>query len=415
MARAKRIEGVLAPVITPFRKDYAPDAERFVRHCRWLLKNGCSGLAVFGTNSEANSMSVPEKRRLLEALIAGGVAPAMLMPGTGHCALTDSVELTRAALEMGCAGVLMLPPFYYKNAPDEGLYRNFAEVIERVGDERLQLYLYHIPPVSQVPISLGLIERLLGKYPGIVAGVKDSSGDWSNTKAMLDNFAKSGFDVFAGRGIGFATANTLAAAGLHVFALDLEFPDKQQKNQIVFDLCDLKSIPALVESLGAIDVLVNNAGVQTAVSIERYTEEARRRILRVNLEAPVELIRALSKQMIERKSGRIVNVASVAAFTAHTDLWYGVTKAGVVSFTRSFASYLGPHGIQVNAVAPGPVETELLRKAQPERIEQLMRNAYTRRTGRPEEIAEAIRWLALDAPVVLNGAVIDVTDGCYLR
>src|SRR5256886_3511186 len=198
MARAKRIEGVLAPVITPFRKDYAPDAERFVRHCRWLLKNGCSGLAVFGTNSEANSMSVPEKRRLLEALIAGGIAPAALMPGTGHCALTDSVELTRAALEMGCAGVLMLPPFYYKNLPDEGLYRNFAEVIERVGDERLQLYLYHIPPVSQVPITLGLIERLLSKYPGIVAGMKDSSGDWSNTKAMLDAFAKEGFDVFAG-------------------------------------------------------------------------------------------------------------------------------------------------------------------------------------------------------------------------
>jgi len=217
----------------------------------------------------------------------------------------------------------------------------------------------------------------------------------------------------AGRGIGFATAKALSAAGLRVIGLDLGFP--QGSNGVTYDLEDLEGIPALVESLGAIDVLVNNAGVQTAVSIERYTEEARRRILRVNLEAPVELIRALSKQMIERKSGRIVNVASVAAFTAHTDLWYGVTKAGVVSFTRSFASYLGPHGIQVNAVAPGPVETELLRKAQPERIEQLMRNAYTRRAGRPEEIAEAIRWLALDAPVVLNGAVIDVTDGCYLR
>src|SRR5467141_905661 len=198
MARAKRIEGVLAPVITPFRKDYAPDAERFVRHCRWLLKNGCSGLAVFGTNSEANSMSVPEKRRLLEALIAGGISPATLMPGTGHCALTDSVELTRAAVEMGCAGVLMLPPFYYKNVPDEGLYRNFAEVIERVGDERLQVYLYHIPPVSQVPITLPLIERLLKKFPGTVAGVKDSSGDWNNTKAMLDAFAKSDFEVIAG-------------------------------------------------------------------------------------------------------------------------------------------------------------------------------------------------------------------------
>jgi 4-hydroxy-tetrahydrodipicolinate synthase len=198
LSKVKRIEGVLSPVITPFRQDYSPDEERFVRHCRWLLKSGCAGLAIFGTNSEANSMSVGEKRRLLEALVKGAVSPAQLMPGTGHCAISDSIELTRAAVELGCAGVLMLPPFYYKGVSDEGLYRSFAEVIERVGDERLQLYLYHIPPVSQVPITLGLIERLLGKYPGIVAGVKDSSGDWSNTKAMLDAFAKEGFDVFAG-------------------------------------------------------------------------------------------------------------------------------------------------------------------------------------------------------------------------
>src|SRR5215510_6643811 len=198
MAKVKRIEGVLAPVITPFKKDYTPDAQRFVRHCRWLLKSGCAGLAVFGTNSEANSMSVSEKRTLLQALVDGGVPASALMPGTGHCALSDSIEMTRAAVELGCAGVLMLPPFYYKGVSDEGLYRNFAEVIERVGDERLSLYLYHIPPVAQVAITLSLIERLLSKYPGIVAGVKDSSGDWPNTKAMLDNFAKQGFDVFAG-------------------------------------------------------------------------------------------------------------------------------------------------------------------------------------------------------------------------
>jgi 4-hydroxy-tetrahydrodipicolinate synthase len=198
MAKVKRIEGVLAPVITPFGAAYAPDAGRFVRHCRWLLEHGCAGLAVFGTNSEANSMSVGEKRRLLEALVAGGVPAASLMPGTGHCALSDSIEMTRAAVELGCAGVLMLPPFYYKGVSDEGLYRSFSEVIERVGDERLQVYLYHIPPVSQVPISLKLIEKLLSRYPGIVAGVKDSSGDWNNTKAMLDEFGKSGFDVFAG-------------------------------------------------------------------------------------------------------------------------------------------------------------------------------------------------------------------------
>jgi 4-hydroxy-tetrahydrodipicolinate synthase len=198
MAKVKRIEGVLSPVVTPFKRDYAPDAERFVRHCSWLLKSGCAGLAVFGTNSEANSMSVAEKRALLEALVAGGVPASALMPGTGHSALSDSVEMTRAAVKLGCAGVLMLPPFYYKGVSDEGLYRNFSEVIERVGDERLQLYLYHIPPVSQIPISLNLIEKLIAKYPGIVAGVKDSSGDWANTKAMLDNFSKGGFDVFAG-------------------------------------------------------------------------------------------------------------------------------------------------------------------------------------------------------------------------
>ena len=198
MATTKPLSGVLSPVITPFRKDLSPDVDRFVRHCKWLLGHGCSGLAVFGTNSEANSLSVEEKLELLDALVKGGVDPAQLMPGTGACALTDSVKMTAAAVKMGCGGVLMLPPFYYKGVSDEGLYRNFAEIIERVGDDRLRLYLYHIPPVSNVPITLNLIEMLLSKYPGIIAGAKDSSGDWSNTKAMLDAFSKNNFDVFAG-------------------------------------------------------------------------------------------------------------------------------------------------------------------------------------------------------------------------
>jgi len=194
----KRIEGVLSPVVTPFKSDLSPDAERFVRHCRWLMQSGCAGLAVFGTNSEANSMSVEEKLELLEALVKGGVPAGTLMPGTGHCALSDSVKMTREAVRLGCGGVLMLPPFYYKGVSDEGLFRNFSEVIERVGDERLRLYLYHIPPVAQVGISLALIERLLKRYPGIVAGAKDSSGDWASTKAMLDALKDAGFDVFPG-------------------------------------------------------------------------------------------------------------------------------------------------------------------------------------------------------------------------
>jgi 4-hydroxy-tetrahydrodipicolinate synthase len=224
-----RIAGVLSPVVTPFNADYSPDAARFVRQCRWLIANNV-GLAAFGTNSEANSLTADERIALLDKLVEGGIDPARMMPGTGCCALGDSVRLTAHAVKLGCAGVLMLPPFYYKGVSDEGLYRNFAEIIERVGDARLQIYLYHIPPVSQVPISLPLIERLLKAYPANIAGVKDSSGDWKNTKAMLDQFAGEGFDVFAGsesfllanlrnggKGCISATANVNPAAIHHLY------------------------------------------------------------------------------------------------------------------------------------------------------------------------------------------------------
>jgi len=197
MTQQKRIKGVLAPVVTPFNKDLSPDPERLSAHCRWLLSQNC-GLAVFGTNSEANSLSVNERIALLDALLAADVDPSRMMPGTGCCALSDSVRLTEHAVKAGCAGVLMLPPFYYKGVSDEGLYRNFSEIIERVGDDRLRIYLYHIPPVAVIGITPELVERLLKKYPHAIAGMKDSSGDWSNTRMMLDHFAKSGFDVFAG-------------------------------------------------------------------------------------------------------------------------------------------------------------------------------------------------------------------------
>jgi 4-hydroxy-tetrahydrodipicolinate synthase len=193
----ERIQGVLAPVLTPFKNGYAPDAERFIGHCRWLLANNVS-LAVFGTNSEANSLSESERADLLERLIDAGIEPKRLMPGTGCCSLPETARLTSHAVNLGCAGVLMLPPFYYKGVTDEGLYRSFAETIERVGDRRLRIYLYHIPPVSQVGISLDLIERLLKAYPETIAGMKDSSGDWNNTKAALDRFSGAGFDVFVG-------------------------------------------------------------------------------------------------------------------------------------------------------------------------------------------------------------------------
>jgi len=197
MSKTQRIKGVLSPVVTPFDQDLNPDAARFIAHCKWLISQG-SGLAAFGTNSEANSLSFNERTALLDALLASGVDPKRMMPGTGCCALTDSVRLTEHAVKAGCAGVLMLPPFYYKGVSDEGLYRNYSEIIERVGDDRLRIYLYHIPPVAVVGITPRLVERLLKKYPTAIAGMKDSSGDWNNTKVFLDNFAKSGFDMFVG-------------------------------------------------------------------------------------------------------------------------------------------------------------------------------------------------------------------------
>ncbi|MDP2241862.1 MAG: dihydrodipicolinate synthase family protein [Burkholderiales bacterium] len=197
MKEQKRIKGLLSPVVTPFKSDLSPDPERFVAQCRWLITQNC-GLAVFGTNSEANSLSVNERLSLLDSLLAGGVDPSHMMPGTGCCALPDTVRLTEHAVKAGCAGVLMLPPFYYKGVSEDGLYRSFAEVIERVGDARLRIYLYHIPPVAVVGITPKLVERLLKAYPTAIAGMKDSSGNWNNTKIMLDAFAKSGFDVFVG-------------------------------------------------------------------------------------------------------------------------------------------------------------------------------------------------------------------------
>ena len=189
MIQSARIRGVLAPVVTPFKQDLSPDPERLVAHCQWLLSQNC-GLAVFGTTSEANSLAAEERSMLLDALVAAGVDTSRMMPGTGCCSITETVKLTSQAVKHGCAGVLMLPPFYYKGVSEEGLYRYFSEVVQRVGDARLRIYLYHIPPVAVVGITTGLVERLLKSYPNAIAGMKDSSGDWNNTKTFLDAFVR---------------------------------------------------------------------------------------------------------------------------------------------------------------------------------------------------------------------------------
>src|SRR5438477_1068902 len=253
------LSGVLAPVLTPFQANLEIDVPRFVDHCRSLLADGCSALAVFGTTSEANSLSVEERERLLLALLEAGIPPEKLLPGTGCCALPDTVRLTRAATRAGCAGVLMLPPFYYKNLTDEAVFRSFAAVIDRVADPRLRMFLYHIPNYSQVGIPLAVIQRLRKAYPEIVVGLKDSSGDFSNTRAILDNVP--GFQVFVGSeryllanlragGAGCITAT----ANVNAAAIAKAFHDRTEEAQAEIDqvrICfeQFPMIPALKAAL----------------------------------------------------------------------------------------------------------------------------------------------------------------------
>jgi 4-hydroxy-tetrahydrodipicolinate synthase len=200
-----KLRGVWCPVMTPVTADLAPDARRFVAHARRLLDEGCHGLVIFGTTGEANSFSVEERIALLEDALAAGLPHGRILVGTGCCALSDSVRLTRHALAQGVAGVLMLPPFYYKDNPDEALFASFDRVIQKLGSADFHLYLYHFPRLSGVPITPGLIERLLARYPDTLKGVKDSSGDWNNTRMLIERFPQ--LAIFPG-------AETLLLPGL---------------------------------------------------------------------------------------------------------------------------------------------------------------------------------------------------------
>jgi 4-hydroxy-tetrahydrodipicolinate synthase len=190
------MKGVLAAALTPMRADLSVDRDAFAAHCLRLLDAGCHGLAIFGTTGEANSLSVGERIDAWEALVADGVPADVLLPGTGACALPDAVRLSQEALALGAAGVLVLPPFYYKGVSDDGLFRFFAELIERVGDDRLRLFLYHIPPMAQVGFTPELIGRLLDAYPETIAGTKDSAGDAARIEAICTSYPQ--LTVFAG-------------------------------------------------------------------------------------------------------------------------------------------------------------------------------------------------------------------------
>jgi 4-hydroxy-tetrahydrodipicolinate synthase len=306
LASSQRIRGVLAPVVTPFKPNLSPDRERFIGHCQWLLSQNC-GLAPFGTTSEANSMSKDERITLLDALVAAGIDPSRMMPGTGCCSIVETVALTAHGVKHGCAGVLMLPPFYYKNVSEEGLYRYFSEVVQRVGDARLRIYLYHIPPVAIVGITLRLVERLLKAYPSAIAGMKDSSGDWNNTKTFLAAFvetarpAPTGFDVFVGSesfllanmrnggaGTISATANvnpaaiyelyTVAPKAFGAVSVDVDLESQQTRLNVVREVFSSTKFPSLIAALKqAIAIYANDpewARVRPPL-VELTTEQAK--------------------------------------------------------------------------------------------------------------------------------------------
>ena len=223
-----QLKGVFCAALTPLRADLSPDHAVFHQHCRSLLAQGCDGIALLGTTGEANSFSVAERRALLEAVTAAGLEPTRLLPGTGVSALTETVELTRHALSLGVTTVLMLPPFYYKNIGDEGMFGSYSEIVERIADPRLRIVLYHIPQMSYQPISHPLIARLLARYPGTFVGIKDSSGDFANMTVMIDRFpdlaALAGADPLllpllrkGGAGCITATSNLVAADLAFIF------------------------------------------------------------------------------------------------------------------------------------------------------------------------------------------------------
>jgi 3-oxoacyl-[acyl-carrier protein] reductase len=222
------------------------------------------------------------------------------------------------------------------------------------------------------------------------------------------------------RGIGLATTRALLDLGLRVVVVaraadDALFAGDSGARVVPFDLTDTDAIPSLIAEVGPVDVLVNNAGVMLALPLERYTTADIDRVLRLNLTAPVALTQAVSSHMIAQGRGRVINVASIAGQIGHPDVWYGASKAALLNATKSFAKLLGPYGVQVNAVAPGPVETDMLASIPAARKAAVLQNTVSGRAAQPAEVAATIAWLATAAPAYLNGVCLDLNDGAVLR
>ncbi len=178
--------GLIAPILTPFNADGTIAQDLYNAHAHRLLTSGCAALAPFGTTGEALSIGIDERITALDALIADGVDPARMIPGTGLTNIADTARLSIACLERGCAGIMVLPPFYYKSVPDDGITTYFSDLIEAIGHPKPNIFLYHIPQVAGVGIPIPVVRALHERFPQQIIGIKDSSGDWDNTSALFD-------------------------------------------------------------------------------------------------------------------------------------------------------------------------------------------------------------------------------------
>lgn len=177
--------GVMTPILTPFNDDQTIAYDLYVEHAKWLLDEGIHYISPFGTTGEALSVTVEERIAAVDALIDGGIDPLVLMPGSGLCNLADTVKLTGHALERGCRAVMTLPPFFYTNASDDGLFTYFSRFVEAVDSPSLKVCMYHIPPMAGIGFTPALAQRLAAQYPEVFIAYKDSSGDFDNTRAVI--------------------------------------------------------------------------------------------------------------------------------------------------------------------------------------------------------------------------------------
>ena len=238
------IRGVIAPILTPFNDDFSVASELYIAHAKWLFDQGCAGLAPFGTTGESLSVGIDERIAAIRALVEAGIDPARMIPGTGLSNVADTARLSRACLDMGCAGVMTLPPFYFKNVSEDGLYGHFEQLIKAIGADA-RIYLYHIPPVAIVGIPPALAARLHADFPEQIVGIKDSSGDWDNTKALLDI---DGLIVYPGSELPLLEALELGAPGCITATANLNAGAVARVVEL-YDKGDIAAARALHESV----------------------------------------------------------------------------------------------------------------------------------------------------------------------